>query len=62
MSYRATGREEEAQQLLLWPEPLALGEALPTVPLWLAADFSVPLDLEASYHATCADLRIRQAE
>src|SRR5947209_7598491 len=61
ISYRAVGREEESQQLQLWPAPLALGQPLPTLPLWIASDFSVPLDLEASYRATCADLRIRQA-
>jgi len=61
VSYRAVGREEERQQLQLWPAPLALGQPLPTLPLWIASDFSVPLDLEASYQATCTDLRIRQA-
>ncbi|HWG45517.1 MAG TPA: DUF4058 family protein [Gemmataceae bacterium] len=61
VAYRAVGREEETQELLLWPAPLALGQPLPTLPLWIAADFSVPLDLEASYQATCVDLRIRQA-
>jgi hypothetical protein len=61
VSYRTVGREEETQQLQLWPLPLALGQPLPTLPLWIAADFSVPLDLDASYQATCADLRIRQA-
>jgi hypothetical protein len=59
VSYRAVGREEETQQLQLWPEPLTLGQPLPTLPLWIAADFSVPLDLEISYQATCVDLRIR---
>ncbi len=62
VSYRAVGREEEAQQLQAWPEPLALGLPLPTLPLWIAADYAVPLDLEASYQATCGDLRIRQAQ
>ena len=61
VSYRAVGGEEESQELQLWPEALALGKALPTLPLWIASDYSVPLDLEASYQATCADLRIRQA-
>jgi hypothetical protein len=61
VSYRAPGREGDEQQLQLWPEPLALGERLPTLPLWIAADFSVPLDLDASYRAACADLRIRPA-
>jgi hypothetical protein len=62
VSYQAVGRDEETQQLRLWPAPLALGQPLPTLPLWIAADFSVPLDLEASYQATCTDLRIRQAD
>jgi hypothetical protein len=62
VSYRAVGREEESQQLEVWPAPLALGQPLPTLPLWIASDFSVPLDLEASYQMTCADLRIRQVE
>ncbi len=60
MSYRAVGREEAAQQLQIWQASLALGHPLPTLPLWIAGDLSVPLDLEASYQATCTDLRIRQ--
>jgi len=61
VSYRAVGREAESQQLEVWPAPLALGQPLPTLPLWIASDFSVPLDLDASYQMTCADLRIHQA-
>jgi hypothetical protein len=61
VSYRAAGREEEKQQLSIWPASLALGQPLPTLPLWIASDFSVPLNLEASYQAACADLRIRPA-
>jgi hypothetical protein len=61
VAYRAVGREEETQQLLVWPALLVLGQPLPNLPLWIAPDFSVPLDLEASYQATCANLRIRQA-
>jgi Protein of unknown function (DUF4058) len=60
VSYQAVGREEESQQLEVWAAPLALGQPLPTLPLWIAADFSVPLDLEASYQMSCADLRIHQ--
>ena len=30
----------------------------PTLPLWLAGNLSVPLDLEASYEETCKVLRI----
>jgi hypothetical protein len=38
---------------------MALGLPLPTLPLWLAADFAVPLELEPSYEETCHILRIR---
>jgi hypothetical protein len=41
-----------------WPEVLELGKALPEMPLWLHWDLSVPVDLEASYLATCRSLRI----
>jgi hypothetical protein len=60
LSYRSIGREA-AGQLVVWPAALAIGQTLPTVPLWLAADVVVPLDLDASHTATCADLRIREA-
>lgn len=60
VTYHAIGHKEENRQLQLWPQPLALGQPLPTLPLWIAPDFSVPLDLEASYRTTCTDLRIRQ--
>jgi hypothetical protein len=59
VSYRAPARDEEEPQLRLWPAPLALGQPLPTLPLWIATDYSVPLDLEASYRTACTDLRIR---
>jgi hypothetical protein len=41
-----------------WNQPLELGKTLPTLPLWLADDFAVPLELEASYEQACRDLRI----
>jgi hypothetical protein len=40
------------------PETLRLGRELPTMPLWLALELCVPVDLEASYTATCRSLRI----
>jgi hypothetical protein len=60
VSYQPAGQEDRGQ-LLIWPSALAIGQPLPTVPLWLAADESVPLDLEASHTAACLDLRIRDA-
>ncbi len=41
-----------------WEEPLTLGQPLPVLPLWLADDISVPLDLEESYQETCRVLHI----
>jgi hypothetical protein len=61
VSYRAVQGEGEVQQLQLWPAPLALGQPLTTLPLWIGVDLSVPLDLEVTYQAACADVRIRQA-
>ncbi len=60
VSYRAVGREEGSQQLEVWPARLALCQPLPTLPLWIASDYSVPLDLDTSYQMTCADLRVYQ--
>lgn len=59
VSYRSVSREAEGQ-LQAWPFALAVGQTLPTLPLWLG-EFAVPLDLEASHTAACNDLRIRQA-
>ncbi len=42
-----------------WQHELAIGQPLPTLPLWLTEQMSVPLDLEASYEETCRVLRIR---
>ncbi len=41
-----------------WFHALALGQGLPTLPLWLTPDLAVPLELEASYEETCRVLRI----
>ncbi len=41
-----------------WEFSLAVGAALPTLPIWLSPDLSVPLELEATYEETCRSLRI----
>jgi Protein of unknown function (DUF4058) len=58
VAYRAT-RENDAWQMEIWPERLAVGAALPTLPLWLARNLAAPLDLEATYEETCQVLRLR---
>lgn len=41
-----------------WPRALAVGQPLPTLPLWLDAARAVSLDLEANYEKACDDLSI----
>jgi hypothetical protein len=45
-------------RLDVWPHALSVGAELPTVPLWLAADLAVPLELELTYAAACKSLRL----
>lgn len=51
--------KDKVIRLEAWAESLALGKPLPALPLWLAADCVLPLDLEPSYVQTCQTLRIR---
>ena len=57
VAYRPT-QAAAAQRLEAWPEVLAVGAVLPTMPLWLSEALCLPLALEESYRATCAALRI----
>jgi len=41
-----------------WSHVLALGQPLPTLPLWLTENLVVPLALEQSYEQACSDLWI----
>jgi hypothetical protein len=51
-------RKTDAWLLETWTHPLALGQPLPTLPLWLAENLAIPLELELSYEETCRILRI----
>jgi hypothetical protein len=42
-----------------WYHPLAIGQPLPTLPLWLKETWAIALDLESSYEETCRTLRIK---
>jgi hypothetical protein len=48
----------QTSRLESWAYPLAPGDPLPTLPLWLTADLAISLELEASYEETCRVLRI----
>jgi len=51
-------RHGDAWLLETWAQPLTLGQPLPTMPLWLADNLVVPLELEECYEETCRVLRI----
>jgi hypothetical protein len=42
-------RRQEREEIDLWPAPLAVGQPMPTLPLALTAELSMPIDLEATY-------------
>jgi hypothetical protein len=44
--------------LEIWHEPLAVGRALPTMPLWLRGGMYMPVELEATYERTCREQRV----
>lgn len=54
---RLTKRKDE-WQLETWAQGLSLGQPLPTLPLWLADNLAVPLELEESYEQSCGILNI----
>ena len=60
--YAATLRmryEDRRRMMDNWYHPLAIGQPLPTLPIWLTEPWAVSLDLESSYEETCRTLRIR---
>jgi len=52
------GHRGRRTMLETWSHGLAVGQPLPTLPLWLSPDRAVPLDLEQSYEQACSDLWI----
>ena len=51
-------REGAEPRFEAWAHALAVAQPLPTLPLWLADNLAVGLELEASYEQTCRFLRI----
>jgi hypothetical protein len=63
--YAATLRmryEDGRRMMDNWYHPLAIGQALPTLPIWLKETWAILLDLESSYEETCRTLRIKRGE
>jgi hypothetical protein len=58
VTMRSRIHPEKRPVLDTWFYPLALGQPLPPLSLWLDEDLAVSLDLEGSYEDTCRVLRI----
>jgi hypothetical protein len=58
VSLRARKRHNKSSLLDAWFYPLAAGQPLPTLPLWLSADLRAAVPLESSYEETCRLLHI----
>jgi hypothetical protein len=45
----------------VWREPIAVGQPLPKLPLWLRGGLCLPVELEESYLRTCVEQRVQPA-
>jgi hypothetical protein len=57
-AYRTVPAGETDFCLDIWAKKLRLRHSLPTLPLWIDADVSLPVDLESAYQAARAARRI----
>jgi hypothetical protein len=60
VAYRPLG-EAEGGRIETWPVVLAVGQPLPTLPLSLAAELCVAVDLEAAYAEACRRRKVDDA-
>ena len=56
-AYRVVERDR-TPNVDVWEESLSLGASLPTLPLWLAGELCVPIELDATYDRVCREYRI----
>jgi hypothetical protein len=57
VAYRPVRRDGRSE-IDLWPTQIAVGAALPTLPLRLTGDLFVPVDFEATYQEACRRRRL----
>ena len=62
VTLRARKPPKRRHLLDAWFYPMAVGQPLPTLPIWLAPDLGIMLPLETSYAETCRVLGIGSAE
>ncbi len=58
-AYRPVERQGAAVDV--WQEPLAVGQRLPTLPLWLRGGLCLLVELEATYERMCVEQRVQTA-
>jgi hypothetical protein len=51
-------RRGQSDEIEVWRSPLALGQALPTLPLGLRADLIIAVDFEVTYAEACLRKRL----
>lgn len=56
-AYRPILKDEQTN-LQIWPAEISLGQALPTLPLWLRGGLALRVDLEESYERTSHEQRV----
>ncbi len=52
---------DETPNLDIWHEPLAVGQKLPTMPLWLRGGLCLPVELQETYERTCREQKVLPA-
>jgi len=52
-------QKKKPRRFQSWTNSMRIGDALPTLPLWLTDDLAVPLELESPYEQACALVNIR---
>jgi hypothetical protein len=52
-------KHHKEPRLDIWQHSLAVGQSLPTMPLWLRDSICIPVDLGADYELTCREQRIK---
>ena len=57
VAYRPS-RQTSGDQIEIWPQPLSLGDLLPTLPLGLRNAGVVPIDLQETYSEACRRSRL----
>jgi hypothetical protein len=57
VAYRVVERHGQPS-VDIWQETLAVGRALPTMPLWLRRAICLATELDATYERTCREQRI----